>query len=265
MDGFAGYKTAAAAIAPDAVTVMDPFHVVALAGAKLDLIPQRLQQQTLGRRRHRRDPLHGIRRLARTRIQLLSARHHARLTSVLDADEHLAGNVAYVIYQKIIAAYADTNRRRGQTRDEQADRFPPPRRTHRAGGDRPTRPHPLAPPRRHPGLLRPPRLQRPHRSHQRPPASPAPQRPRIPKPRPLPNPLTTAQRRPPRTRQCILNFEEPRKYMTTRFGKSTSAICNRTGGLWVASCPPDRGNPDRGSGELGSGRTMTPPGLVTKI
>ena len=34
MDGFAGYKTAATAVVPDAVTVMDPFHVVALAGAK---------------------------------------------------------------------------------------------------------------------------------------------------------------------------------------------------------------------------------------
>ena len=33
---------------------------------------------------------------------------------------------------------------------------------------------------RHPGVLRPPRLQRAHRSHQRPPGSPAPQRTRIP-------------------------------------------------------------------------------------
>ena len=41
---------------------MDPFHVVALAGAKLDLIRQRIQQQTLGRRGHTGDPLYGIRR-----------------------------------------------------------------------------------------------------------------------------------------------------------------------------------------------------------
>ena len=34
MDGFGGYKTAAAEAMPDAITVMDPFHVVALAGAK---------------------------------------------------------------------------------------------------------------------------------------------------------------------------------------------------------------------------------------
>jgi transposase len=50
MDSFAGYKTAAAQAVPDAVTVMDPFHVVALAGVKLDLTRQRIQLQTLGRR-----------------------------------------------------------------------------------------------------------------------------------------------------------------------------------------------------------------------
>jgi len=114
MDGFAGYKTAAAAVLPDAVTVMDPFHVVALAGTKLDLIRQRIQQQTLSRRGHTGDPLYGIRRIARTRLQLLSARQHDRLASVLDADEHLAVKIAWLIYQKIIAAYADPNRHRGK-------------------------------------------------------------------------------------------------------------------------------------------------------
>jgi transposase len=114
MDGFAGYKTAATVVVPDAVTVMDPFHVVALAGAKLDLIRQRIQQQTLGRRGHTGDPLYGIRRVARTRIQLLSTRQYARLTDVLDGEEHLAVKVAWLIYQKIIAAYADPNRRRGK-------------------------------------------------------------------------------------------------------------------------------------------------------
>ena len=45
MDGFGGYKTAATEVLPDATTVMDPFHVVALAGTKLDLCRQRVQQQ----------------------------------------------------------------------------------------------------------------------------------------------------------------------------------------------------------------------------
>jgi len=114
MDGFAGYKTAATQVIPDAVTVMDPFHVVALAGVKLDQIRQRIQQQTLHRRGHTGDPLYGIRRIARTRLQLLSTRQYTRLTQVLDIDEHIAVKVAHVIYQKIIAAYADPSRQRGK-------------------------------------------------------------------------------------------------------------------------------------------------------
>ena len=50
MDGFGGYKNAATTAVPDAVTVMDPFYVVALAGAKLDLCRQRVQQDTRGHR-----------------------------------------------------------------------------------------------------------------------------------------------------------------------------------------------------------------------
>jgi transposase len=50
MDGFTGFKTAAAETVPDAVAVMDPFHVVALAGEALDRCRQRVQQQTCGHR-----------------------------------------------------------------------------------------------------------------------------------------------------------------------------------------------------------------------
>jgi transposase len=53
-------------VVPDAVTVMDPFHVVALAEAKLDLIRQRVQQRTLARRGHTGDPLYEIAQLGRT-------------------------------------------------------------------------------------------------------------------------------------------------------------------------------------------------------
>ena len=59
MDGFGGYKNAATEQLPEATTVMDPFHVVALAGAKLDLCRQRVQQQTQGHRGRSGDPLYG--------------------------------------------------------------------------------------------------------------------------------------------------------------------------------------------------------------
>lgn len=41
MDGFTGFKSAAAAEVPDAVAVMDPFHVVRLAGEALDVCRRR--------------------------------------------------------------------------------------------------------------------------------------------------------------------------------------------------------------------------------
>ncbi len=44
MDGFTGFKTAAAEKLPDAVEVMDPFHVVQLAGDALDRCRQRVQE-----------------------------------------------------------------------------------------------------------------------------------------------------------------------------------------------------------------------------
>jgi transposase len=70
MDGFTGYKSATTEALPQAVTVMDPFHVVALAGDALDRTRQRLQQQTCGHRGRTGDPLYGIRRVLRTGAEL---------------------------------------------------------------------------------------------------------------------------------------------------------------------------------------------------
>src|SRR6478736_3239038 len=105
MDGFGGYKTAATEILPDATAVMDPFHVVALAGAKLDVCRQRVQQQTCGHRGRTGDPLYRVRRTLRTRFPLLSGRQQARLTTVFADDNHLAVLVTWSIYQRLIAAY----------------------------------------------------------------------------------------------------------------------------------------------------------------
>jgi transposase len=115
MDGFGGYKTAATEALPDAVTVMDPFHVVALCGQKLDLCRQRIQQDTLGHRGRSGDPLYRVRRTLRTRLALLTERQRVRLETVFAFDEHVAVAVTWWVYQQIIAAYADDNRQRGKT------------------------------------------------------------------------------------------------------------------------------------------------------
>jgi transposase len=115
MDGFGGYKNAATTALPEAVTVMDPFHVVALAGHKLDLCRQRVQQDTLGHRGRTGDPLYRVRRTLRTRLGLLTDRQRTRLEAVFAADEHIAVEVTWWAYQQIIAAYEDQNRPRGKT------------------------------------------------------------------------------------------------------------------------------------------------------
>jgi transposase len=115
MDGFGGYKNAATAALPDAVTVMDPFHVVALAGHKLDLCRQRVQQDTLGHRGRTGDPLYRVRRTLRTRLGLLTDRQRTRLETVFALDEHVAVEVTWWAYQQIIAAYEDQDRQRGKT------------------------------------------------------------------------------------------------------------------------------------------------------
>jgi transposase len=115
MDGFGGYKSAAIDHLPEATTVMDPFHVVALAGIKLDLCRQRIQQATQGHRGRTGDPLYGVRRTLRTRYPLLSERQRTRLATVFADDSHVAVEVCWSFYQRLIAAYAHPDRRRGKT------------------------------------------------------------------------------------------------------------------------------------------------------
>ena len=62
MDGFKGFKAAATKMVPTAVTVMDPFHVVAQAGEAMNRCRQRVQRETCGRRSRKGDPLYGVRR-----------------------------------------------------------------------------------------------------------------------------------------------------------------------------------------------------------
>jgi transposase len=62
MDGFTGFKTATTKELPDAVAVMDPFHVVRLAGDAMDACRRRVQQDLQGHRGRTTDPLYRARR-----------------------------------------------------------------------------------------------------------------------------------------------------------------------------------------------------------
>lgn len=115
MDGFTGYKTAAAEEVPAAVAVMDPFQVVALAGEKIDQCRQRLQQATLGHRCRAGDPLYGIRRVLHTGQGLLTGRQAARLQAAFACDAHVELEVTWGVYQKSVTAYRDRDRSAGKS------------------------------------------------------------------------------------------------------------------------------------------------------
>jgi len=114
MDGFTGFKTATTDQLPDATAVMDPFHVVALAGDALDRCRQRVQQGIHGHRGRSGDPLYGIRRVLRTGTNLLTDRQRQRLTGVFADDRHVAVEATWGIYQRIVAAYRHPDRRAGK-------------------------------------------------------------------------------------------------------------------------------------------------------
>jgi transposase len=108
MDGFGGYKTAATEVLPEATTVMDPFHVVALAGTKLDLCRQRIQQSTCGHRGRTGDPLYRVRRTLRTRYPLLNSRQKARLEAVFVDDADIPVELCWGFYQRLPPTHTPT-------------------------------------------------------------------------------------------------------------------------------------------------------------
>ena len=79
--------------------VLDAFHVVKLGTQVVDEIRRRVQQEQLGRRGHRNDPLYKIRDLLRHGLEHLSERQHARLTAGLPRrDAHSKMELAWSCY-----------------------------------------------------------------------------------------------------------------------------------------------------------------------
>jgi transposase len=114
MDGFTGFKTAAAEELPAATAVMDPFHVIRLAGDALDRCRRRVQQELHGHRGFKNDPLYRARRTLHTGEDLLTDRQRQRLTSLFAADEHVQVEATWGIYQRMIAAYRNPDRARAR-------------------------------------------------------------------------------------------------------------------------------------------------------
>ena len=87
------YRKVFTLMTPGAVQVADPFHLVRLANAKLDECRRRVQNDTLGHRGRKADPLYRCRRLLTKAEERLDEGGRAKLVGLLHAgDPH--GDVA---------------------------------------------------------------------------------------------------------------------------------------------------------------------------
>ncbi len=106
LDPFAGYKTAIDDKLDDAVAVLDAFHVVKLGTAAVDEVRRRIQQDTLGHRGMKGDPLYGIHTILRAGAENLTEKQRLRLATALEADPaHDEVFIAWQCAQQLRSAY----------------------------------------------------------------------------------------------------------------------------------------------------------------
>jgi transposase len=87
LDLSASYRVVFDTMLPGAVQVADPFHVVKLANTALDECRRRVQNETLGHRGRRDDPLWRARRRLTLARERLSEDQHTRLMGLLRAGD----------------------------------------------------------------------------------------------------------------------------------------------------------------------------------
>ena len=106
LDPFRGYANAIRDELPDAVAVLDAFHVVKLGTQVVDEVRRRVQQDTLGHRGLKHDPLYRIRGLLRHGVEHLNQRQLTKLDTCLQAgDPDYEVTTAWSCYQQLRSAY----------------------------------------------------------------------------------------------------------------------------------------------------------------
>jgi transposase len=81
------YRLVFTTMVPNAVQVADPFHVIKLANTKLDECRRRVQNETMGHRGHKSDPLYRCRRLLTKAEERLSVEGREKLLGLLRAGD----------------------------------------------------------------------------------------------------------------------------------------------------------------------------------
>jgi transposase len=81
LDPFRGYANGLLAQLGHATVVLDHFHAVRLANAAVDDVRRQVQQEMLGHRGRKGDPLYGIRRLLLVGAERLDERGRSRIAA----------------------------------------------------------------------------------------------------------------------------------------------------------------------------------------
>lgn len=106
MDAFAGWKRSVRNVIPQAVEVLDPFHVVRLAGDRLDECRRRLQLEKTGRRGTKTDPLYRARRTLLKAEATLNEKQRGRLDRLFADPANAPLRIMWGAWQKTIRCYA---------------------------------------------------------------------------------------------------------------------------------------------------------------
>lgn len=110
LDPYEGYATALRRALPDATIVVDHFHLVRLGNQVVDEVRRRVQQETLGHRGRKGDPLYRIRKLLLVGVERLDGRAHARIRAGLDTgDPWFEVACAWAAKQLLRRVYAADN------------------------------------------------------------------------------------------------------------------------------------------------------------
>ena len=80
----------------------------------LDECRRRVQLATCGHRGRKTDPLYASRRTLQTGADLLTDKQRTRLQALFAADEHAEVEATWGIYQRMIAAYREPDRKTGR-------------------------------------------------------------------------------------------------------------------------------------------------------
>ena len=122
LDPWRGYLTPARELLPEATVTVDRFHIVRLANQVVTEVRQRTQQEVMGHRGRKGDPLYGVRRLLLVAEERLSDSGRRRIAAALahpDGDRYDEVACAWVAKELLRQVYAAENLKAARRRLEE--------------------------------------------------------------------------------------------------------------------------------------------------